>query len=168
MKSSSCALLALILALILGGAYYFYTQKDLDQKNNQPLTSQESISESDKSEDSIGPTVLEPEKIKLADVSGGEGQGSANRIYSSNKFIHTITAQLSDPVNGSFYAGWLINLSSANQETISTGKLEKNGTDYYLEFISKTDYSLYNKVIITLQDQENSQPGKSILEGQFK
>lgn len=165
MKSSSCALLALVLALLLGGAFYFYSQKN--QVKDKPLTSQEGISESSDSE-SNAPTVIEPEKATLVDVSGGEGQGIANRIYSTNKFIHTITAQLKSPESGKYYAGWLIKQDGGTEDVVSTGKLEQNGeNDYYLEFRSENDYTLYKKVLVTLQSG-GDKPETNILEGQFK
>ena len=167
MKSSSCALLALVLALIIGGAYYFYSQKGQDKTSDQPLTSQEGISNNSPAENT-GPVVLEPEKITLADVSGGEGEGIANRIFSSQKFIHTIAAQLKKAETGSYYAGWLIKQQGDKEEIISTGKLTQNGSDYYLEFRSDNDYSQYNKVVVSLQSKEDSQPKKTILEGEFK
>ena len=165
MKSSSCALLALVLALLLGGAFYFYSQKN--QVKDKPLTSQEGISENSSSESSP-PTVIEPEKAALTDVSGGEGQGIANRIYSTNKFIHTITAQLKSSESGMNYMGWLIKQDGDTEDVVSSGKLEQNGeNNYYLEFRSETDYMLYNKVLVTLQ-VGGDKPETTILEGQFK
>lgn len=165
MKSSSCALLALVLALLVGGAFYFYSQKN--QASDKPLTSQEGISENSNSEGNA-PTVLEPEKITLTDVSGGEGQGIANRIYTTNKFIHTITAQLKSPDSGKYYMGWLVKQDGGTEDVVSTGKLEQNGeNNYYLEFRSETDYTLYKKVLVSLQSG-GDKPETVILEGQFK
>lgn len=165
MKSSSCALLALVLALLLGGAYYFYSQKN--QVEDLPLTSQEGIMESSDLESSA-PAVVEPEKAVLTDLSGGEGQGIANRIYSTGNFIHTITAQLKSAEAGSYYAGWLVKQDGDTEEVISSGKLEHSGeSSYYLEFRSEVDYMLYKKVLVTLQSG-GGKPETIILEGQFK
>lgn len=167
MKSSGCALLALVLALIVGGAYYFYSQRDQSSKNDQPLTSQDSLS-GNLTPDDGGPTLVEPEKIILTDVSGGEGQGIVNRIYSGGKFIFTITAQLKTPDSGSFYSGWLIKQNGATEDVLSTGKLEQNGGDYYLEYKSDIDYTSYKKAVVSVQSKESGKPEKAILEGQFK
>lgn len=166
MKSSSCALLVLVLALLLGSVFYFYSQNN--QTEDKPLTSQEGILENSDSE-SISATVLEPEKATLIDVSEGEGLGIANRIYSTDKFIHTITAQLKSPESGMHYTGWLVKEDGDPEDIVSTGKLEQNGDNsYYLEFRSETDYTLYKKVLVTLQSGGSVKPETNILEGQFK
>lgn len=166
MKSSNCALLSLILALIVGGAYYFYTQKDKDD-SNKPLTSQESISGGSAPEEN-NVSLIEPEKVNLSDVSGGEGSAIANRIFASKQFIHTITAQLPTQSSGKYYSGWLAKPNGTIVDYINTGKFEQTGDGFYLEFRSDIDYSDFKKVIVSLQSAETVQPEKVILEGEFK
>lgn len=165
MKSSSCALVALVLALLVGGALYFYSQKNTDQKketkSEQPASNDQTNDQSDNL------PVLEPEKIDLTAVNG-EGHGVANRIFSDKQFIHTITAQLPDLSNNQYYAGWLGQKIGDKETFISTGNFEANGGDFYLEHRDTKDLSAYTHVVVSLEEKPVTAPTTIVLEGNFK
>src|SRR3990167_6785957 len=78
------------------------------------------------------------DKAELKDVTGGSASAIAIRKFENNKFTHSILADLPDPK-----AGWM------------------------LEFESSTDYSDYNKVVVTSEKVADKTPEKHILEGSF-
>jgi len=166
MKSSSCALVALVLALIVGGALYFYSQKNKDQNSKETKSNETTVSEQ-ASEESDNLSVLEPEKIELTATSG-EGHGVANRIFSEKQFIHTITAQMPDLKENQYYAGWLGQKIGDKETFVSTGNFEANGEDFYLEHRDTEDLSLYKHVVVSLEDKPVTAPTTIILEGNFK
>jgi len=165
MKSSSCALVALVLALLVGGALYFYSQKSTNQKPDSKSEQTASSDQANEEPDNL--SVLEPEKTELTAVSG-EGHGISNRIFSEKQFIHTITAQLPDLKDKQYYAGWLGQKNGDKETYISTGNFEANGGDYYLEYRDSKDLSTYKHIVISLEDKPVTQPTTIVLEGNFK
>lgn len=165
MKSSSCALVALVLALIIGGAYYFYSQKNTEQ--NKEINSSTSTTDNQSDNETTDLSVLEPEKAELLAVTD-DGHGLANRIYSDKQFIHTITAQLPDLNENKFYNGWLGQIVGDKEIYINTGKLEANGEDYYLEYRDVRDLSDYRHIIVSIENAEVTEPTTKVLEGNFK
>jgi len=165
MKSSSCALVALVLALIVGGALYFYSQKNTDRK--EETKSNETTVNNEVKEEKESLPVLEPEKIELTAITG-EGHALANRIFSEKQFIHTITAQLPDLAENQYYAGWLGQANGSNEIFVSSGNFEANGGDFYLEFRDSKDLSSYKHVVVSLEDKPVNAPTIIILEGKFK
>lgn len=167
MKSSSCALIALVLALLVGGALYFYSQKNTNQ--SKETKSSESVSNNQSNEannDSQDLPVLEPEKIDLVAVSG-DAHGTANRVYSEKQFIHTITAQMPDLKDQQYYAGWLGQTENGKETFISTGNFEANGEDFYLEYRDSKDLSAYKHVVVSLEEKPTTSPTTIVLEGNF-
>lgn len=102
------------------------------------------------------------ESIELKDVSGGLGRAIATRKYENGTFIHAVLADLPDLEQG-FYEGWLV----LGDKYISTGKLRIAKGGYLLEFESTTDYSAYNKVVITKELKDDQTPETHVLEGSF-
>lgn len=109
------------------------------------------------------------EKADLKDVSGGDGSGIATRKYENGNFTHMVLADLPDPAAGTFYEGWLVmgKMGDANFAFLSTGPLSVAKGGYLLEFESKTDYSDYKGVVITLEKVNDKTPETHILEGSF-
>jgi hypothetical protein len=146
-----------IVGLVL---YYFF---------NRPQTSTLELPETpsaieEELEETFNVTIPENvEKIELRDVSGGTAKGLATRDYSNGQFTLTVLADLPEPKDG-FYQGWLVKdettFISANKLTIAKG-------GYLLDFMSRTDYSDYPKVLITLEKVFDNQPEVHILEGSF-
>lgn len=161
MKSSSLALIVAILALLLGGALYFYDQ------GNGSLQSASSENDSVGNLDSSAAQVFvsEPSRIELTPIYGYEASAVSNRLFHNGKFILTVNADL--PVNqpGYFYQVWVEN--TENQGITSLGKLEEEGGSYYLEHKNEKDLSALNKIIITKENIFDDIPEGKIMEGTF-
>lgn len=129
----------------------------VDEGQNNALESNEKVDE---------PSV---ETIDLKPVNNRGGSGTANRNYNGTNFVHLIVAQLDKPAAGKFYEGWLVK-NGPEPKYLSTGRLEKNGTEYALLFTNKTDYPGYNGVVITEETERPGLDGKPedhVLEGSF-
>ena len=166
MKSSSVALIVAVLALIVGGGLYFYSnEEDLSEQKIYD----DGIADVEKEIDDFGGEeviMASPEKIDLIQVSEVEGSAVANRVYSGGEFIHTIVAEL--PVlDTGFYEGWLIRQLEGQTEYFSTGKLAESEDAFYLEYRSKDDKSSYNEVVVTLETDDDGLLEKHVLEGSF-
>lgn len=109
------------------------------------------------------------DKAQLKDVSGGNSSGIATRKFQEGKFTHTLLADLPEPEQGAFYEGWLLRgeEGSENFSIVSTGRLRLAKGGYLLEFESTTDYSDFDKVLVSLEKIADKNPEKHILEGSF-
>lgn len=111
------------------------------------------------------------EQIQLADVSGGDAEGTATRLYdASGMFVHTVAATLPEPASGSVYEGWLVRGEPGDEDFdfISTGVMESEGGEMYsLVFSSETDYADYTGVVITEETVVDETPEAHIVEGSF-
>ena len=105
-----------------------------------------------------------PIEIPLMAVNDYSGSGSATRSFVDGIFMHTVKADLADPAEGNFYEGWLVKGS----EFFSTGKLEKDGDMYVLQFESNEDSRDYKTVVITEETEADDQPEEHVLEGEFE
>lgn len=108
-------------------------------------------------------------KIDLTNVAGYKSHAIATRKYVNGLFTHTILSDLPDPAFGTFYQGWLVRgkAGEPNFAAISTGKLELGKGGYILNFESKTNYSDYKGVVITLEKVDDSTPEAYVMEGSF-
>lgn len=107
-----------------------------------------------------------PVEIMVDQVGDVSGTVKATRSTLDSEFQHTVTANIDDPAEDKFYEGWLV----TGTDFFSTGKLEKNGEAYYLEYESAEDQSAYNEVVITLEtlaDGLDNKPEAHIFEGEF-
>lgn len=111
------------------------------------------------------PVALEAETIKLFDVSGGNSNGEATRKFSDGRFTHSVSASLPDPEDNAFYEGWLVKADSSG--FFSTGKMNKSGDKYELNYTDTEDHPDYPTVVITLEKIEDTEPETHILEGTF-
>ena len=102
------------------------------------------------------------DSVELSDVTGGSAKAIATRKYENGLYTHAVLADLPDLDSG-FYEGWLV----MEDKFISTGKLRIAKGGYLLEFSSSTDYSFYNKVVITKELINDQTPETHILEGSF-
>jgi len=96
------------------------------------------------------------DKADLNDVSGDGGLGIATRKFANGKFELTVLADLPAPKGGATYKALLYKGSSV----ISIGFLRVAKGGYLVDFTSQTNYSDYDKVVVT-------SGGKNILEGSF-
>lgn len=154
---------AIVLVLIVGLVLWVRGRTPKQTSTPTP-SSQEQI------EKSFNLTLPEDvEKADLKDVSGGDGSGIATRKYEEGTFTHMVLADLPDQAAGTFYEGWLVRgkMGDANFSFISTGAMSVAKGGYLLEFESKTDYSDYTGVVITLEKVNDKTPETHILEGSF-
>lgn len=116
---------------------------------------------------------VEKETITLESTDDRGGSATATR-YSDDEFNHSVIAIVSDPKEGKFYEGWLV------QKTLgvvsgfySTGKMEKNEAgEYVLDYKALIDEKAeYSEVVITeetLADGLDGKPEAHIFEGKFE
>jgi len=174
MKPIHGVILIVLVVLILGGGYWFIqsnrqkraevTITPVPETQDQPNAATGSTDTS--SSQSVQVSV---ETITLKSVGNYTGSGTATRIFANGTFIHTVNANIGDPVSGKSYEGWLVNMS-LSPPFFSTGKLEKEGNSYKLNFTSNTNYSKYKNVIITEETKTNGLDGvpeAHVLEGEF-
>lgn len=143
-----------ILILIAGGAF-FATQNP--SKNQSPK-----VVESPKEEVKVLTTSLHA-------VGVYKGGGVATKSFDGKKFVHSVTANLSDPSKGKFYEGWLVK-KTPTLLFFSTGKLNKENSQYKLNFETNQDYPDYNFVVVTEETEAlglDGKPEAHVLEGSF-
>ena len=105
----------------------------------------------------------------LTPVNDTHGTGTATSELVSGTFQHLIVATLPDPPEGYFYEGWLIR--SKPFDFFSTGRLIQHADDlkWYLVWTDVEDRRDYNKVIVTLEEDDGDEaPADHVLEGVFR
>lgn len=151
----------IILAILAG--FIFWRQRTY--KEEEELTIPQTLSVEDEIEEMFKVEIPEDvDKAELKDVSGGDASAIATRKYEAGKFIHTVLADLPDPETGKFYQGWLF---KGDEALVSTGKMREAKGGWIIEFESSTNYTDYNKVVVTLEGTSDLNPEKHILEGSF-
>lgn len=158
--------LGAVVLLAVAGLIYWRQLSKKDEVQTVP----ETLSVEDKIADKFKYDVPEDvEKAELKDVTGGDGSALTTRKFENNKFTSTILADLSDPVAGSFYQGWLVKgeKGSDDYKIISLGKLTVAKGGWMLNYSGVTNYSDYNKVLITLEKTFDNTTETTILEGSF-
>lgn len=154
----------LILAFLVGMIYWRQTSKKEETETRVP----ETLSVEDVLEEKFKIEIPEDvEKVELKDISGGDSSGIATRKFESGKFSLTVLADLADPEGSSFYQGWLEKGEGENYSLFSLGKMSLAKGGYILNFESGTNYSDYQKVLVTLEKSLDKNPEKKILEGSF-
>lgn len=167
MKSSSLALVVLIIALLIGGGLYVYDRQIAQEEAsflNNSIGSD--TSQADSTADQSG-TLSAPQKIDLSAVSGVEAAGIANRVYANNEFILTINADLPKVESGTSYTGWAENIVGGQQEIVSLGRLNDEGDSFYLEYRIGKDMSDYSHIYVMRENGTDEMTKVKILEGQF-
>jgi hypothetical protein len=167
--------IGVVLALILVGGWIFLIgDSDIEGDNesgdfDEPIEIGDPIQPDDIEE--IGNAVPEigmRQEATLLAVGDYSGSGVAVSTYIDGVYSHTVSAELGDPAEGKFYEGWL----AGGFGFISTGKLEKEGDKYVLEFTSNDDLtSKYSKVVITEETEANgldNKPEAHVIEGAWK
>src|SRR3989344_9033975 len=156
----------LILLSLVGVIYYRQkTRPSEEMRVPETLSSTEEVLE-EKFNVNIPDDV---DKAELKDISGGSSTGIATRDFENNTFTHSVLADLPDPQDGKFYAGWLVraDVGSENFSQVSTGRMILAKGGWMLNFESKIDYSDHGKVVITEEERSDATPEKYILEGTF-
>jgi hypothetical protein len=118
--------------------------------------------EAEKSDTEIG-----EEYAKLLDVANSGGEGEGSRFYKDGQFTLEIVSELPFPKDDYFYECWIIRDEPADH--ISAGQLiQETDGKYHLKFIVNSDYTDYNKLVITLEpDDDDFSPAAHILQGEF-
>jgi hypothetical protein len=106
------------------------------------------------------------ESTVLKDVSGGQAYGTAYRLNQNGVFYHkAVLKDLPGLEKGYFLEGWLVDPSGSY---FSTGRVIPEGTQGVLYYQADKDQSDYNKVVISLEPEDNNPaPAKHLLGGEF-
>ena len=158
--------IGILILVIVAGVIYWRQRTSPSEEMRVP----ETLSLEDTLEEKFKIEIPEDvDKAELKDVSGGSASAIAIRKFENNKFTHSILADLPDPEAGSFYEGWLVRgeEGSDNFSSFSSGRMRLAKGGWMLEFESSTDYSDYNKVVVTSEKVADKTPEKHILEGSF-
>lgn len=158
--------LGAVVLLAIAGLIYW---RQLSSKS-EVETVPEALSVEDQIEDKFKYTLPDDvEKAELKDVTGGDASAVTTRKFENNKFTSTILADLPDPESGSFYQGWLIKGEEGTDDyrIASLGKLTVAKGGWMLDYSGATNYSEYDKVMITLEKKFDLTPETKVLEGSF-
>lgn len=154
--------IGLIVLGILGAVVFFVSRSNKAPEIGNIATP--TISPQKKIENSFNITIPDNvDKADLLDVSGGDQTGIATRDSSNGVFSLTVLADVSDPQAGQFYEAWI----SKDGQALPLGKLRMAKGGYLLDFSSATDYSSWNKVMVTLEKVNDTTPETHVLEGSF-
>lgn len=157
------------------------------QTNESPDTESVQSSTSDQSNPDIETVSLRGEKVtnltnelqshpdtltaSLTDVTNGTSGGTGLILRENNELKHTVIADLPELEGLQFYEGWLVQ-QSPRLQFFSTGKMEKRedgsfGLSFITEDPNTTEpFPTYNFVVITLEEVDDGQPERHIIEGQ--
>lgn len=109
------------------------------------------------------------EKAELKDATGGASSGIAARKFENNKFTLTVLADLPDLTSAEFYEVWIVRgqTGESNYSLIAIGRMQIAKGGYLLDYTSATDYSDYQKVIVSQETRLTNLPQKTVLEGSY-
>lgn len=160
----------LVIVLLIAGLVFFLGDKGIEEEGNGESEEAQVQEMVDELSAQLGVKIEEDvERASLRDVSGGGASGLATRNYDGEEFTHSILAALPETETGKFYEGWLVLGEEGDEEysILNTGKLQQSKGGFLLEFSSDQDLSDYQKVIVTLEENDDSTPEDHILEGSF-
>jgi len=158
-----------VVLVIAGILVYFFSTKNSD--DDLPGKDNDSEQVYDTTEPSLDYSAT------LVDVTDGEnirgvntlGSASGEAIAGLDSGRYSLVASFSglpDPDDEDFYEGWVMRLDPPR--VVSTGRIEKNGDQFFNIFSSNEnllDHSLY---VLTLEpDDDDPSPADYILEGKF-
>lgn len=103
--------------------------------------------------------------ITLSPVSGQDGSATVLTVADGEELVLAIEANLADP-GDKFYFAWLSS-NSSNQNLQLLGKLEEKEGKYILPASAKGPLSNYQKLVITLESNEDNKPETVVLEGKL-
>lgn len=154
------ALIGLVAVVVLGGAGYLV----LASNANQP----EPVSVEPTPEVTATPTPSARPGLQTTDLKPSRdavGEGTATRLVINGRFEHNLSATLPDPGQGKFYAGYLARQSPPAY--FYTGKLQKEGDKYILNFQQSRIPTGYDQVIVSLEAADDKKIETRVLEGIF-
>ena len=163
MKNSKY-LIGVLVVLGLGFAAYRYFN-NFQLPAEEPIEREEPITSEEEEllEFQVGVEIAEgAEKIRLSDVSGGQGIGIATREDKDGAIEITVIASLPTFISDNFYQVWL-----ANGENKPIGELVEQKGGWTLTYQSKEDLSGYSRILVTRETGNEPTAETTILEGEF-
>jgi hypothetical protein len=153
-----------ILLLLSGVIYWRQTTRPEETKIPETLSVEDQLEEKFKFE-----IPEDVDKTELKDVAGVGATAIATRKYEDGKYTHTALVDIADPEVGTFYQGWIAKGEEGSDDfsIVSTGKLKLAKGGWMIEFESSTDYSDYDKILITQEKFFDNNPEEKLLEGSF-
>ena len=153
-----------ILLLLAGVIYWRQTTRPEETRVPETLSVEDQLEEQFKFE-----IPEDVDKAELKDVAGVGATAIATRDYKNGKYTHTVLVDIADPEVGTFYQGWIVKGEEGSEDfsMISTGKLRLAKGGWMIEYESSTDYSDYDKVLITQEKVLDNLPEDKLLEGAF-
>lgn len=104
-------------------------------------------------------------KGDLDPVDGSNSSGVAMASFKDGEYMMRAEIRdLPDPEEGFFYEGWVVRKEPF--AFISTGELEKEGDAWINVYNSSTDYTDYNRYVLTIEpDDGDPAPADHVVEG---
>ena len=156
-----------IVVLVVLGALIYWRQKNPRQEE---LKVPETLSVEESLEEKLNIQIPDDgDKADLKDATGGSSSGIFSRKSENGKFVSSFVADLPVPAAGKYYEAWLVKGEKGSEDysIVSAGRLRSAKGGYLLDFSSNTDYSGYNKILVTLESKSDSTPEETVLEGSF-
>jgi len=169
-------LVVLALAVVVGTHLTKQEVADLPDTNLETSTEQVEVSDvtsqdSETPRSTEVPVVETAETVELESTDTRGGTALAARMSVDGIFVHTVVAQVSDPLEGKFYEGWLVDRDAAGRDFFSTGAMTKNPDGMWeLAYESEENNARYEFVVITEEtsaDGLDNNPEAHIFEGNF-
>jgi hypothetical protein len=161
----------IVIAVIILGVVGFilYNISTTDNTPELDVTPTPSTSERDFEERFLREIPEDVEKVELRSPSDeGEEQGRvsaiATRDVRDGTYMATILAGLEEPEAGEGYYAWV----NRGEEYVLLGRLQTAKGGWLIDYESATDYSEYDRVVISEQAAPGTQPEDIVLEGTFE
>ena len=158
--------IALVVLIILAGVVYYRQRNQVQEELKVP----ETLSIEESLEDKLNIQIPDDaDKADLKDATGGSSSGIFSRKSEEGTFTSSFIADLPQPESGKYYEGWLVKGEEGSEDysIVSAGRLSAAKGGYLLDFSSRTDYSEYNKIMVTLESKSDRTPEETVLEGNF-
>jgi hypothetical protein len=158
--------IGIVLLIFLGGVLYYRNLKLSSELNKVP----EAVSVEQNIENKFNIQIPEDlDKAELKDALGGSSSGIVTKEYANGKYSSAVLVDLPSPEKGTIYQAWLEKGEKGNKDyqLVSLGKLNVAKGGWMLNFQSKTNYSSFNKVLVSQEKSFDKTPEKIVLQGSF-
>ena len=110
--------------------------------------------------------IIPRESVVLHEIGEVDGYAEGRISYHQGEFLLILEADLPEPLEGEFYAGWLIREKPF--AFMKLGEMEKNRDGLFsLSYSSNEDLRDHKKVSISIEKVRDDKPDKNILEGSY-
>lgn len=168
------ASLIVLIAFVIAASIYVLAQNrnrgvDNFQTSSETSSNDGALSNKDTIDNSSLPTELiknlpgAVSVFELRAVDGQSGSVTAVAVADGENLALAVEASLADP-SGKFYYAWL-SYDSGNKNLQLLGKLEEKEGKYVLPANVKGPLTNYQKLVITIESNEDNRPETVILEG---